>query len=132
MDNIIDFAKARSDADKSRSTHFVSLDVYINSDSSEVWAAVSNVGENEIDAGWHSFVADQLRKLAWLSDVMAAGMGGEGGRPIASVTAFAGSRISTRWADDLVVTKEQVEWVRGQMQCGVDEIEAELKGQNDE
>jgi hypothetical protein len=63
---------------------------------------------------------------------MAADMGGEDGRPVASVTAFESSRISTRWADDLLVTAEQVDWVRDQMQSGVDEIEAELKGDTDE
>jgi hypothetical protein len=29
-----------------------------------------------------------------------------------------------------VVAPEQVDWVRGQMQSGVDEIEAELKGED--
>ena len=132
MDNIIYFAKIKSDADKSRSAHFVSLDVYLNSDNSEVWASVTNAGENDIDASWYSFVADLLRRLAWSTESMAADMGSEDGRPVASVTAFESSSISTRWADDLVVTAEQLEWVRGQMQCGLDEIEAELNGQNDE
>ena len=132
MSDVIDFAKAKADADKSRSAHFISLDVYLNSDSSEVWASVTNVDEQDIDAGWHSFVADLLRSLAWISDSMAAELGGENGRPIASVTAFESSRISTRWADDLIVTAGQVEWVRDQMQSGIDEIEAELKGQDDE
>ena len=132
MTDVIDFAKAKADADKSRSAHFISLDVYLNSDNSEVWASVTNVGENDLDASWHSFVADLLRRLAWISDSMAADMGGEDGRPVASVTAFESNRISTRWADDLVVTAEQVEWARGQMQSGIDEIEAELTGGKDE
>lgn len=131
MSDVIDFAKAKADADKSRSAHFVSLDVYLNSDNSEVWAAVTNVDEQDIDAPWHNFVADLLRRLAWISDSMAADMGGEDGRPVASVTAFESSRISTRWADDLVVTAEHVEWARGQMQSGIDEIEAELTGGKD-
>jgi len=130
MAEVIDFAKAKADADKSRSAHFISLDVYLNSDNSEVWASVTNVDENDIDAGWHNFVADLLRGLAWISDSMAADMGSEEGRPVASVTAFESSRISTRWADDLVVTPEQVDWVRGQMQSGADEIETELKGED--
>lgn len=131
-DNIIDFAKAKSDADKSRSHHFVSLDVYLNADNSEVWAAVTNVDEQDIDASWHNFVADLLRRLAWLSDSMAADIGGEDGKPIASISVFEGSRISTRWADDLIITADQVEWVRGQMISGIDVIEAELTGGNDE
>ena len=129
MSDVIDFAKAKADADKSRSAHFISLDVYLNSDNSEVWASVTNVDESDLDASWHSFVADLLRRLAWISDSMAADMVGEDGRPVASVTAFESGRISTRWADDLVVTAEQVEWVRGQMQLGIDEIETELKGE---
>ena len=128
MSDVIDFAKAKTDADKSRSAHFISLDVYLNSDNSEVWASVTNVDKSDLDASWHSFVADLLRRLAWISDIMAADMGVEDGRPIASVTAFESSRISTRWADNLVVTAEQDEWVRRQMQSGIDEIEAELKG----
>jgi hypothetical protein len=129
MAEVIDFAKAKADADKSRSAHFISLDVYLNSDNSEVWASVTNAGENDIDASWHNFVADLLRRLAWISDSMAAEIGSEDGKPIASITAFERSRISTRWADDLVVTPEQVDWVRGQMQSGVDEIKVELKGE---
>jgi len=39
MADVIDFAKAKADADKSRSAHFISLDVYLNSDNSEVWAS---------------------------------------------------------------------------------------------
>lgn len=132
MSDVIDFAKAKTDADKSRSAHFISLDVYLNSDNSEVWASVTNVDEQDLDASWHSFVADLLRRLAWISESMAADMGGDDGRPVASVTAFESSRINTRWADDLVVTAEHVEWVRGQIQSGIDEIEAELKGQDDE
>ena len=130
MAEVIDFAKAKADADKGRSAHFISLDIYLNSDNSEVWASVTNTGENDIDASWHNCVADLLRRLAWISDSMAADMGGKDGRPVASVTVFESSRISTRWADDLVVTPEQVGWVRGQMQSGVDEIEAELKGED--
>ena len=132
MSDVIDFAKAKADADKSRSTLFVSLDVYLNSDNSEVWASVTNVDEQDIDASWHNFVADLLRRLAWLSDGMGSDLNGEHGRPIASITAFEDARVSTRWANDLVVTKEQVGWVRSQMQLGADEIEAELKGQDDE
>ena len=123
MSEVIDFAKAKSDADKSRSTLFVSLDVYFNSDNSEVWASVSNAGEHDTDASWHTFVADTLRKLAWLSDGMAASMDSTIGHPIASITVFEDSRISTRWSYDLVQTPEQIEWIREQMQAGVDEIE---------
>lgn len=127
-DNVIDFFQSKSDAAKSRSHHFLSLDVYLNSDNSEVWAAATNVDEQDIDASWHTFVADLLRRLAWISDSMAADMGGEDGKPIASITAFECSRTSTRWADDLVITAEQVEWVRRQVQAGIDEIETDLKG----
>lgn len=130
-DNIIDFAKVKSDADKSRSHHFVSLDVYLNADNSEVWAAVTNVDEQDIDASWHNFVADLLRRLAWFSDSMAADIGGEHGKPIASVSVFESSRISTRWADDMVITSEQVEWVRDQMLSGVDVLASELTGGKD-
>jgi hypothetical protein len=135
MSDIIDFAKAKADADKSRSAHFISLDVYINSDNSEVWAAVSNAGENDIDASWHSFVADQLRRLAWLSDGMACSIDKTVGQPIASIVVFKDSRISTRWNEDLVQTPAQVQWIREQANSGVDEIEstlAELKGEKDE
>lgn len=130
-DNIIDFAKVKSDADKSRSHHFMSLDVYLNADNSEVWAAVTNVDEQDIDASWHNFVADLLRRLAWFSDSMAADIGGEHGKPIASVSVFESSRISTRWADDMVITSEQVEWVRDQMLSGVDVLASELTGGKD-
>ena len=128
MNDVIDFAKAKADADKSRSTLFVSLDVYLNADNSEVWASVTNVDEQELDAWWHTFIADLLRKLAWLSDGMAADKGSEHGQPVLSITAFESSRISTRWSGDLVRTEAQVEWARGQMQSGIDEIDAELKG----
>ena len=131
MSEVINFAKAKSDADKSRSHHFVTLDVYLNSDNSEVWADVTNVDEQDINGSWHTFVADLLRRLAWISDNMAADMGSEDGQPIASVTAFESSRVSTRWNDDIVQTKNQVDWLRRQTQSGIDGIEAELKGETE-
>lgn len=131
MSDVIDFAKAKSDADKSRSAHFVSLDVYFNSDNSEVWASVTNVDEQELDASWHTFVADTLRRLAWISDSMAADMDSTLGRPVANIAIFEDTRISTRWNDEIVETPDQLDWIRNQAQSGVDEIDAELKGQDD-
>ena len=123
MSEVIDFARAKADADKSRSTLFVSLDVYLNADNSEVWASVTNIDEQDIDGSWHTFVADLLRKLAWLSDGMASTKDATIGQPIANIAVFADSRISTRWGENSVQTPEQIEWIRRQSQSGVDEIE---------
>jgi hypothetical protein len=134
MSEVIDFARAKADADKSRSTLFVSLDVYLNADNSEVWASVTNIDEQDIDGSWHTFVADLLRKLAWLSDGMASERDATIGQPVANIALFADSRISTRWDENIVQTHEQVEWIQKQSQSGVDEIEthcavlAELEG----
>lgn len=127
-DKIINFAKAKSDADKSRSHHFASLDVYLNADNSEVWASVTNVDEQDIDGSWHSFVADLLRRLAWLSDSMASDMQEGANQPVATIAIFENSRISTRWNSDIVETPNQVDWIRNQVQSGIDEIEGEITG----
>ena len=123
MTEVIDFARYKADADKSRSTLFVSLDVYLNADNSEVWASVTNIDEQDINGSWHTFVADLLRKLAWLSDGMATAKDNAIGQPVANIAVFADSRISTRWDEEVVQTPEQIEWIRGQAQSGVDEIE---------
>ena len=120
--NVINFAKAKSDVNDAMSHHIVSLDLFLNSDNSMPWARVSNVDDADIDADWHRFIADQLRHLAWLADGMAAEIDGAK-EPIASVSIFEDSRISTRWNDDLVVTSDQVQWIRDQLQNGADQIE---------
>ena len=133
-DNVIDFAKAKEDANRDRSVHIVSLDLYMNADNSAVWAAVSNVGQQDIDASWHTFIAGLLRQLAWISDHMASDKMGEGHAPIAAVSLFEDSRISTRWNDELVTGPAHVQWIRDQLMSGADEIEAthQHRGERDE
>lgn len=123
MGEVVEFAKAKSDADRDRSHHIVSLDVFMNADNSETWASVTEVDMQEMDADWHRFIAERLRALAWLADGMAAEMSGEGA-PVASVNVFDDTRILTRWNDDLVQTDAQVQWVKDQFAHGAEEITA--------
>jgi hypothetical protein len=127
MGDIINFSDKKTAMDRDRSDHFVSLDLFMNSDTAELWASVDNVGEVDIDPDWHRFIADQLRRLAWMADGMAADAEGTESGPIASVTVFENARISTRWNDDLVNTTAQVDWIGEQLTSGVDEIRAALK-----
>ncbi len=122
MGEVIEFAKAKADADKDRSDHFASLHLYMNSDNSELWAEVDNVGEQNVDAGWHRFMADQLRCLAWLCDGIAEDRDNGGKAAIASINIFEDSRISTRWNEELIQTPEQIEWIKEHVLSGVDEI----------
>jgi len=122
MAEIINFTKAKADADRDRSALIATVHVYMNEDSSETWAAVENVDMQDIDAGWHQFMADRLRQLAWISDGHASEQNQEIGPPIASVNIFEDRRISTRWNDDLVSNAGQVKWIREQLDSGADEI----------
>tara|TARA_R110002072_G_scaffold49433_4_gene134378 strand:- start:22431 stop:22826 length:396 start_codon:yes stop_codon:yes gene_type:complete len=131
MGEIINFSDKKTAMDRDRSDHFVSLDLFMNSDTSDLWASVSNVGEVDIDPDWHRFIAGQLRHLAWIADGMAADADGTNSHPIASVTVFEDRRISTRWNDDLVNTAGQVGWVGEQLLSGVDEIRAAQKEQSE-
>jgi hypothetical protein len=120
-ENVINFAKAKEDADKQNSDLVMTLHVY-RAPNSEIWASVENISAECVDASWYTFSADLLRKLAWLADGMAADEGSDIGHPIASVVLFESSRISTRWNDGLVKNISQIEWIRSQMDCGVDAI----------
>jgi hypothetical protein len=126
MGEVISFKDKKTAADEGRSTHFLSLDLFINSDTSELWARVDNAGEADIDPEWHRFIAAQLRQLAWISDGMAARDEGTNTHPIASVTLFENSRISTRWNESLVISGAQADWIGEQLALGVDEIRATL------
>lgn len=121
-DNVIDFARYKKDADHEKSEHIGTLDLYRNHESGEVWAAVSNVDHESIDAEWNTAIADHLRQLAWLADCEAAKLSGDG-EPVASVSIFDDRRISTRWNDDLIFNEAQVDWVREQLSHGADEID---------
>lgn len=127
MADIINFHDKKTAMDRDRSDHFVSLDLFMSSDNSGLWASVSNVGEVDIDPGWHRFIADQLRRLAWIADGMAADAEGAQSGPVASVTVFENSRISTRWNDEIVCTASQIDWIGKQLLSGVDEIRAAQK-----
>lgn len=124
---IINFSDKKAAMNRDKSEHFVSLDLFLESGTKELWASVSNVGEVDADPDWHRFIADQLRRLAWISDGMAADADGTKSHPIASVTVFEHSRISTRWNDDLVNTEDHVGWIGEQLLSGADEIRAALK-----
>ena len=127
MGDIVNFSDKKTAMDLDRSDHFVSLDLFINPDTSDLSANVSNVGEVDVDPEWHRFIADQLRRLAWIADGMAADADLTESHPIASVTVFEDSRISTRWNGDLVNTADQVGWIGEQLLSGVDEIRAAQK-----
>jgi hypothetical protein len=127
MGDIVNFSDKKTAMDRDRSEHFVSLDLFMNSDTFELWASVDNVGEVDIDPEWHRFIAAQLRRLAWIADGMAAQEEGTDSAPVACVTVFENARISTRWNDDLVNTTAQVDWVGEQLNSGVDEIRSALK-----
>jgi hypothetical protein len=128
MGEIISFSDKKTSMDHDRSHHFVSLDLFMNSDNCGLWAKVDNIGEVDIDPEWHRFIASQLRALAWMADGMAAEAEGTQTNPIASITVFEDSRISTRWNAGLVNTKAQVDWIEEQIVDGIKEIDPSLKG----
>lgn len=122
MSDIIDFAESKAIRDRSRSCHFVSLDLFYD-ENFQVWASVTNVDTQDVDADWHRHVAQMLRKLAWIADGQASKIDNTATAPIASMTIFEDARISTIDNDDLLQTRQQVGWVRDQFNHGVDEIE---------
>jgi len=121
MSNVVDFFESKAIRDRSRSCHFVSLDLFYD-ENFQVWASVTNVDMQDVDADWHRHVAHMLRKLAWVSEGQASNMDGTATAPIASITVFEDARVSTIYNDDLLQTVEQVNWVRDQLNHGVDEI----------
>lgn len=123
MTEIIDFCKAKKDADKARSDHFATVDIYMNADNSETWAQVDNVGMQDIDPSWHRFMAGQLRRLAWIADGMAAAEEGSETAPIATVSIFEDSKISVTWNDDKIITQEQIDWLRDQLIASVKQVD---------
>lgn len=112
--NVINFAGYKADAEIQRSESIAKLELFLNADNSRPWARVTELDQQDLDAGWHRFIAGQLRQLAWISECMAAEMDGEG-LPVGSVTMFDDSRIVTQWNDDLIKTEEQVQWVLDQL-----------------
>jgi hypothetical protein len=131
MGEIINFSDKKTAMDRDRSDHFLSLDLFMNSDTSELWARVDNAGEVDIDPEWHRFIAKQLRQLAWIADGMAARNEGTETAPIACVTVFEDSRVNTMHNDDMVETDRQADWVGEQLAIGCDEIRAALKERKD-
>ncbi len=125
MAEVIDFAERKAIKDQDRSCHYVSLDVFID-ENFLPWARVSNIDMQDMDADWHRHISELLRRLAWISDEMAAAEDGRE-RAVASITAFDSGRVHAIDNDDLVQTAEQVDWISEQMELGVAEIRAALE-----
>ena len=129
MGEVVDFHDERASRKAGRSEHLLSLDLFMDVDTSALWARVDNAGEVDIDPDWHRFIAAQLRQLAWIADGMAARGEGTQTAPIACVTVFEDSRVSTIHNDDMIKTEQQLGWVGDQLLVGRDEICEALKEQ---
>ncbi len=130
MGDIVDFHNEKASRKLDRSEHFLSLDLFMDVDTSALWARVDNVGEVDIDPDWHRFIAAQLRQLAWIADGMAARDEGTQSAPIACVTVFEDARVNTIHNDDAVKTAEQVKWIGDQLMVGRDEIKSTIDANN--
>ena len=122
MGEVVNFSDKKAAVDLDRSDHFLSLDLFLNADTSELWASVDNVGEVDVDPDWHRFIAGQLRRLAWIAESMASRDEGTKTSPIACVTVFEDSRVNTIHNDDMIKTIQQADWVGSQLAIGCEEI----------
>mgnify|MGYP000109023775 CR=1 FL=1 len=127
MGDIIDFNNHKVTNKEDTSEYLLSLDMFTDPNTSEIWARISDAGDIDIDAEWLSSFATQLRQLAWITDGMAAKEANNESAPIACITVFEDTRVNTMHNDDKVETLEQVDWISDQLGLGCDQIRSSIQ-----